>query len=350
MELTLVDIIGLILLLLLMLGLGSSIDVVAFKNQFRRPKKLLIGMFLQFVLQPPLAVIVGKAWGLPPVQAVSLVVTCSCPGGSMSNIICLLFRADVDLSVAMTAASSLAALFMLPFNLYVYGSMVEGGEGMKMDFASVLLSCVVVITGTAGGYYVKSTNNEARVILVAKVGFISGLCIVAKSFFSNLTSDTPVYGADTNFITSCYTQILLTLGIGLSLSKVVFKLPGPSCMSIATETSTQNAIIALSILTLSLNSDDSAAASIIPIIYSSANTSTNILFGIFFWKVMGWSNVPKEATLKEMWKSYKELLAAENNGDGQRDYVERGNESGQLVRVAPLVEVPDKDTLRADIA
>lgn len=55
----------------------------------------------------------------------------------------------------MTAASSFAALFMLPFNLYVYGGMIEGGENLTMDFGSVLLSCLVVIGGTAGGYYVK---------------------------------------------------------------------------------------------------------------------------------------------------------------------------------------------------
>lgn len=155
MELDWKDIVGLLLLFLLMLGLGSSIEVSAFKNQFKHPKTLLIGLFLQFIVQPPLSVLVGKMWNLPAIQAVALVVTCSCPGGSMSNIICLIFRADVDLSVAMTAASSLAALFMLPLNLYVYGGMIEGGEDLTMDFASVLLSCLVVIGGTAGGYYVK---------------------------------------------------------------------------------------------------------------------------------------------------------------------------------------------------
>ena len=214
MDLSVMDFVGLVLLFLLMLGLGSSISVKAFKDQFKRPKTLLVGMFLQFVVQPPLSVLVGKLWGLPALQAVALVVTCSCPGGSMSNIICLIFRADVDLSVAMTAASSLAALFMLPFNLYVYGGMIEGGEDLTMDFTSVLLSCLVVIGGTAGGYYVKSTQLQRRVVRLAKIGIMAGVGIVVNAFAANLQSDTPVYESQVNFITACYTQILLSLAIG----------------------------------------------------------------------------------------------------------------------------------------
>lgn len=99
MDLDWRDYVGLLLLFLLMLGLGASIEVASFRRQFKSPKSLLVGMFLQFVVQPPLSVAVGKVCGLPALQAVALVVTCSCPGGSMSNIICLLFRADVDLSV-----------------------------------------------------------------------------------------------------------------------------------------------------------------------------------------------------------------------------------------------------------
>lgn len=38
----------------------------------------------------------------------------------MSNIICFLARADIDLSVAMTTASSFGAIVMMPLNLYIY--------------------------------------------------------------------------------------------------------------------------------------------------------------------------------------------------------------------------------------
>ena len=84
--------------------------------------------------------------------------------------------------------------------------------------------------------HLRSTQSEQRVVRLAKIGFIAGVGIVLNAFTTNLQSDTPVYESETNFITACYTQILLSLGIGLTLSRAIFKLPGPSCMSIATET------------------------------------------------------------------------------------------------------------------
>jgi predicted Na+-dependent transporter len=336
--LTPLDVVALICLLLLMVGLGATIDTDAFKCHFKRPKSLLIGMFLQFIVQPPLSLAVSKIFRLPPLQSIALVVVCSCPGGSMSNIICVVMRADVDLSVAMTAASSLAALFMLPLNVYLYGGLVnaaEDGEGsggsadVKMDFASILLSTLIVIVGTMVGYKIKVLGSERLVAVAAKVGVVSGVLVLVNSFRSNLQSDTPVYKAEGRFIAACVSQVFLSLAVGLLCSRALAKLPGPSCMSIATETSTQNTIIALSILSLSLVESDAAAASIIPIIYGTTNTWTNVVFGLFAWKVLGWSNMGKEATLREMWSSYKELLKVQQKvGPGLAVVVADGGDGG----------------------
>ena len=67
-----------------------------------------------------------------------------------------------------------------------------------------------------------------------------------------------------------------------------------------------------------MGTDDAAAASIIPIIYGTSNTSTNIVFGLFFWKIMGWSNMPKTATFNQMWKSYREVRNCEERSEELR--------------------------------
>ena len=104
-------------------------------------------------------------------------------------------------------------------------------------------------------------------------------------------------------------------------------------MSLATETSTQNTIISLSILSLSLGTADAAAASIMPIIYGTSNTSTNVAFGLIGWKIMGWSKMPKTATFGEMWGSYRDLLAAGKEGGGGAG--DGDNNRLNMARVAP---------------
>jgi len=311
---TLLDAIALLLLFLLMLALGSSIDTVAFKSHFTAPKPLLLGLFLQFIVQPPLAITTATLYNLPPLQATALLIVCSCPGGSMSNIICVIFQADLTLSIAMTAASSLIAIFMLPANIYLYGGLIESTSTqsspthVKIDFQSILLSTLVVVAATGLGYKIKTLAHHPTLLYLAKIGVVSGILVVGNAFRLNLGSDMPVYKAEPRFIMACASQILLSLTSGLVCSRLLANLPGPSCMSIATETSTQNTIIALSILGLSLPASDAAAASVIPLIYGTCNTTTNVLFGLFSWKVMGWSNMSKDATVRQMWMSYRDLL------------------------------------------
>ena len=46
--------INLIFLFLLMLGLGIAVHVDRFKENFKKPKGIVVGVICQFVLMPPL--------------------------------------------------------------------------------------------------------------------------------------------------------------------------------------------------------------------------------------------------------------------------------------------------------
>jgi predicted Na+-dependent transporter len=45
------------------------------------------------------------AFELSNIHRIALVLLGCCPGGAMSNILCFLSRADIDLSVAMTTVN-----------------------------------------------------------------------------------------------------------------------------------------------------------------------------------------------------------------------------------------------------
>jgi len=114
------------LLGLIMFGMGATLTPRDFAAVVRRPALLGLGAALQFGGMPAIAWGVARVLGLPAELAAGLVLVGSCPGGTASNVICYLARADVALSITLTAFSTLLAIVATPLltDLWV-GTRVE---------------------------------------------------------------------------------------------------------------------------------------------------------------------------------------------------------------------------------
>jgi BASS family bile acid:Na+ symporter len=84
---------------------------------------------------------VGYLFELPTAFAVGLVLVCCCPGGTASNVIAYLAKADVALSVSMTAFSTMLAAACTPLlTTWIVGSRVEvDGWALFLSTAKVVL-------------------------------------------------------------------------------------------------------------------------------------------------------------------------------------------------------------------
>ncbi len=98
----------------IMLGMGLTLKPEDFRLVFRTPRWVLTGALLQFSLMPLLGWSLGYLFALPLPFAVGLIIVSSCPGGTASNVISYLARANVALSVTMTAISTLLAIILTP--------------------------------------------------------------------------------------------------------------------------------------------------------------------------------------------------------------------------------------------
>ncbi|MDC1217072.1 bile acid:sodium symporter family protein [Flavobacteriaceae bacterium] len=99
----------------IMLGMGLTLRASDFKQIISKPKWILVGIGLQFILMPSLGWGLAKVFHLPPFFAVGLILVSCCPGGTASNVIAYLAKANVALSVCMTSISTLAAILITPF-------------------------------------------------------------------------------------------------------------------------------------------------------------------------------------------------------------------------------------------
>uniref|UniRef100_A0A8C4JSI8 Solute carrier family 10 member 4 n=1 Tax=Dromaius novaehollandiae TaxID=8790 RepID=A0A8C4JSI8_DRONO len=103
-----------------MLGLGCAVELGQLGQQLRRPVGVLLALLGQFVAMPLLAFLLALLFALDEVAAVAVLLCGSCPGGNLSNLMSLLVDGDMNLSIIMTAASTVLALFLMPLCLWVY--------------------------------------------------------------------------------------------------------------------------------------------------------------------------------------------------------------------------------------
>jgi BASS family bile acid:Na+ symporter len=132
---------------LVMLGMGATLLPEDFVRVLRMKRAVACGVSAQFVVMPLLAFLLAKSFDLDDELAMGVIIVGSCPGGTASNVIVYLAKADVPLSVTMTACSTLLAVVATPLLVKAFGGTylpVDAGD----LFASV--ATIVIIPVIAG--------------------------------------------------------------------------------------------------------------------------------------------------------------------------------------------------------
>jgi predicted Na+-dependent transporter len=95
-----------VVLSLIMGGMGLTLELSDFALAVSKPWIVLIGVLAQYGIMPSLGFVLGRVLKLRPELAVGLILVSVCPGGAASNIVCLIGKADVALSVVLTLCST----------------------------------------------------------------------------------------------------------------------------------------------------------------------------------------------------------------------------------------------------
>lgn len=116
----------------IMLGMGATMTLDDFAEVFKSPPKVLVGLVCQFTIMPFSGLALSMIFNFPPEIAAGIILIGCSPSGLASNVMALLSKANVALSVTITTLSTLLAPILTPFLMKSLG-----GGLIQVDFWSM---------------------------------------------------------------------------------------------------------------------------------------------------------------------------------------------------------------------
>ncbi|MFV0432735.1 MAG: bile acid:sodium symporter family protein [Leucobacter sp.] len=128
------------LLMIIMLGMGMTLQASDFAMVVKRPYVLIIGMLAQFIIMPATAWVLVKVLSLDPMIAVGVILVSAAPGGTASNVMTYLAKGDMALSVSMTTVSTFVAPVVTPLLV-----LWLAGSYLPVDAVALFISILQIV-------------------------------------------------------------------------------------------------------------------------------------------------------------------------------------------------------------
>lgn len=255
-----------IAIILIMTGVGLSLTPADFTRVLKQPKAFFVGITCQMLILPLIAIAVIELTGLTGELAIGLFILSLCPGGATSNLYSYLAKADVGLSVSLTAVVGFITPFTIPV-LALWAINFYGSKGDQFDLPIIttwiklmIVTVIPVLVGMAvRGKWVDMAKRSERFVSIFSMAV---LAFVIASICVNLGEkliDFALAAGPAAIILN-----LTTMALGYFAGKLLLHKENHS-RAITIEVGMQNGTLALLITSGIL---ESSSMSIAPSIYS----------------------------------------------------------------------------------
>lgn len=128
-----------IILAIVMFGVALGIKMQTFKDVFRSPKSVITGILLQWIALPAVTCLLAIVLNpfITPMVAIGMILVASCPGGNISNFMSSLSKGNVELSVSMTAITTVFAPIVTPLNFWFWGTLYSRYATLHNDIPTL---------------------------------------------------------------------------------------------------------------------------------------------------------------------------------------------------------------------
>jgi bile acid:Na+ symporter, BASS family len=253
-----------VFLFTVMVAMGLSLTLADLKEVVQKPKPILVGLSAQLVMLPAIAIGFGIALQSPPVIAAGAIILAACPGGITSNAYVFASRADIALSIGLTAVASMITVFSIPFltllalNLHLERTEIPTVPVRQMMVTLAMFTIVPVAIGMATRRwrpgFAKKAIEPLRIITLAALMLIViiGTVTAWDTIMANLWT--------AGVLMTAINITAMSLGFGLGK---LMRLPFAQMASITFEVGVQNLSMALFVCLTFLKSPELAVATLV---------------------------------------------------------------------------------------
>lgn len=175
----------------MMFSVALNLSVQNFRFLVNAPRPYLIGVIGQLLALPLMTLGLCALLEPAPSVAMGMILVSCCPGGNVSNMLVLLARGNIALSVSLTATSSLAAAFITPVAVLFWSGLYPPTSALlssiNFDALSFLIQTSIILAlplalGMISNRYAPRFSAAIRQPLV----FLSSLSLLAIIIFGTL--------------------------------------------------------------------------------------------------------------------------------------------------------------------
>lgn len=248
-----------VVLAFVMYGVALGIKPATFKDVFAKPKSVILGLCCQLILLPALTFVLVMILKdhITPMVAMGMILVACCPGGNISNFMTQLSKGNSELSVSLTAVTTLASPVTTPANFALWGGLyvnflnrrASGAlQELHLDLMDVfvtvfiLLGIPLVLGMLTRRFFPKLAEKMKKPMQIFSIIFF--IAMVAMSFANNMTLFLK-YIWYVFFIVLAHN--FLALATGFSVASI-FRLPRRDRRTLTIETGIQNSGLGLVLL------------------------------------------------------------------------------------------------------
>lgn len=228
------------LLQIIMFGMGTSLSWKDFAAVVKMPKGVVAGVLCHYIIMPLVAFVITLIFPFPPEIAAGIILVGSCPNGLASNVMTYLAKANLALSVTLTAISTFLAPFVTPMFMQALGGQYVAVDIMKMLLDIVYITIIPIVAGLVFNHFLhgKFKVLDSIMPLLSMGGIALIIVVITANGRDNLLAVGPLLlVAVLMHNTSGYI-------LGYWSSRWLLRMPEVDCRTIAIEVGLQNAGLA----------------------------------------------------------------------------------------------------------
>lgn len=157
----------LVIIQMVMFGMGIQMSIKDFslgKQAAQTGKGVAIGLLCHFSIMPLMGLLLTKIFHFEPEIAAGIILIGSCSSGLASNVMVYLAKANLFLSVIVTAMATLAAPFLTPLLMKLLA-----GTLIKIDFLNMMMEIIKIVIVPIGAAllhdYLKTADSKGRKVI-----------------------------------------------------------------------------------------------------------------------------------------------------------------------------------------